>query len=438
MARPSARQPAIEPFWNRLGPILAYPLQRDALATIVLLSIARLLGYFPGLVGWILDLLVTIAILRYAGEVLYRTAHGRMSAPTGLNTDDGRGWTLFWVQVGLVVLALFGGFLGVALEAPPVGVAVVALVALGTPGAMVSAAIDGDWLRALNPLLWLNVMLRLGGPYFLLAGLCLLIVASVGNAQDLLGPVLPGPLAALGGAFAMHYALVATFHLMGYTVWQYHQRLGFTPDEGGPVPTRPEDADAAALAQAEALAADGELAAAEGLLREHLRERGGSDALRARHRKFLRLRGDTAALLADGRETINVLLARDDERGAVAMWRECRELDRGFWPADPEQVHRLAAKAASLGLSELALNGVSGFHKAFPKHRDIPRNYLLAARLMGERFGQDAKALELLRQLQQGFPGHPLAPEIAEYARTLEALVAKAPPRRPSDAATRS
>ena len=422
--------PAITPFWQRLGPILRYPLQRESLATIVVLSVARLLGYIPGPPGWIADLLVTIAILRYAGEVLYRTAHGRMEAPTGLNSDDGRGWTLFWVQVCLVLMLLFSSFLGVALEAPPVGVLAMALVAIGTPGAMISAAIDGSWTRALNPLLWLTVMLRLGGPYFLLAGLCLLIGASAGNAQDLLERLLPGPLAVIASALALHYGIVATFHLMGYTVWQYHAKLGFEPDGGAALPDRPADPDADTLAQAEALAADGELAAAEALLREHLRERGGSDALRARHRRFLRLRGDTAALLADGRETINVLLARDDERGAVAMWRECRELDPAFWPSDPDQVQRLAAKAAAMGLSELALKGVSGFHKAYPKHRDIPRNYLLAARLMVDRFGQDAKALELLRQLQQGFPQHPLAGEIADYAKTVEALAAKPAPKR--------
>ena len=422
-----ARAPAIEPFWQRLGKIFAYPLQREALLTIALLSIARLLGYIPGPVGWIFDLLITIAILRYAGEVLYRTAHGRMDAPTGLNSDDQRGWTLFWVQLGLVLMVLFGQFVAVAMEAPLLGTLALGLVALGMPGAMASAAIDGDWARALNPLLWLTVMLRLGAPYFLLAGLCLLVAASAGNAQELLESTLPGPFAAIAGALALHYALVAVFHLMGYTVWQYHARLGFEPDEGGLLATPVVDPDADALARAEALAADGELAAAEALLREHLRERGGSDAVRDRHRKFLRLRGDKPALLADGRETINVRLARDDERGAVAMWRECRELDPAFWPSDPGQVHRLATRAATMGLSDLALKGVSGFHKAFPKHPDIPRNYLLAARLLVDRFGQDAKALELLRQLQQGYAQHPLAGEIADYAKTVEALAAKPP-----------
>ncbi len=427
--RSAQRNRAIEPFWQRLSQITTYPLQREALFTIVALAVMRLVVYVPVL-GWLLDLMVTIAILRYAGEVLYRTAHGKMDPPAGYSADDQRGWTLFWVQLVLFVLAMFGAFLGEALEAPVLGVVVVAFVALATPGALISAAIDGDWLHALNPLLWLQVMLRLGIPYLLLAGLCLLIVISKANAQEFMLPLMPGPIAVVVSGLIGNYALIATFHLMGYVVYQYHEVLDFAVDPHEAPLVRPGDADGELLAQSEALAADGELAAAETILREHIRERGGSDALRARYRKLLRLRGDHLALLADGRDWINVLLARDDERRAVEIWRECRELDAGFWPSDPAMVHRLAQKAAALGMSELALKGTSGFHKAFPKHVDIARNYLLAARLLVDRFGRDSEALDLLRQLKQNYPQHPLAEEIAAYATVVEGLVASAAPKR--------
>jgi small-conductance mechanosensitive channel len=119
----------IEPFWARLPRITRYPLQSDALATILLLAVARLLGYVPG-VGWILDLVVTIAMLRYCGEVLYRTARGRLEAPTGYQADESTGWTLFWVQLALVVMIIAGGLLATALEVPAVAFIVLALVAL--------------------------------------------------------------------------------------------------------------------------------------------------------------------------------------------------------------------------------------------------------------------------------------------------------------------
>jgi hypothetical protein len=89
---------------------------------------------------------------------------------------------------------------------------------------------------------------------------------------------------------------------------------------------------------------------------------------------------------------------------------------------DPEQVGRLAQKAADMGQSEAALRFTSGFHKAFPKHKDIPRNYLLAAKLLAERFNQEAKATELLNGVKQLFPSHPMLPEIDAYLDFLTKL----------------
>lgn len=427
--RSAQRNRAIEPFWQRLSQITTYPLQREALFTIVALAVMRLVVYVP-LLGWLLDLFVLIAILRYAGEVLYRTAHGRMDPPAGYSADDSRGWTLFWVLLALVLLALFGGLVAAAVEAPWVGTATIAVIALVAPGAMISAAIDGDWQRALNPTLWLQVMLRLGAPYLLLAVLCVMILLSEANTQAFMQPLMPGPFAVVMSGLISHYALVASFHLMGYVVYQYHEVLEFAVDARMAPLARRDDVDAELLAQSQALAADGDLAAAETILREHIRERGGSDAVRARHRKLLRMRGDTAALLADGREWINMLIAREHERRALEVWRECRELDPGFWPSDPALVLRLAQTAAALGLSELALKSTSGFHKAFPKHADIVPNYLLAARLLVDRYGRDAQALELLRGLERNYPQHPLAAEIAAYATVVEGLVASAAPKR--------
>ena len=88
--RSAQRNRAIEPFRQRLSQITTYPLQREALFTIAALAVMRLVGYVPVL-GWLLDLMVIVAILRSAGEVLYRTAHGRMDPPADYSTDDHRG-----------------------------------------------------------------------------------------------------------------------------------------------------------------------------------------------------------------------------------------------------------------------------------------------------------------------------------------------------------
>ena len=108
------------------------------------------------------------------------------------------------------------------------------------------------------------------------------------------------------------------------------------------------------------------------LLREHLRERGGSDAVHTQYRKLLRVAGNNEELLRHGREYISALLAQDKDKRALDIVRECGEIDPAFAPAQAGDVTRLAHKAADWGLTQVAIRLLSGFHKRFPKSADIP------------------------------------------------------------------
>jgi hypothetical protein len=66
------------------------------------------------------------------------------------------------------------------------------------------------------------------------------------------------------------------------------------------------------------------------------------------------------------------------------------------------------------------------FHRRHPKHRDVPRNSLLAAKLLAERMGKDATARVLLDQIMREFPDHPMAAEIGAYRRHLGQLAVAA------------
>ena len=94
--------------------------------------------------------------------------------------------------------------------------------------------------------------------------------------------------------------------------------------------------------------------------------------------------------------------------------RECGEIDPAFAPAQAGDVTRLAHKAADWGLTQVAIRLLSGFHKRFPKSADIPKNYLLVAKLMHDKLGQDREAQALLQQLKGAYPQHELMPQIEE------------------------
>lgn len=423
LARPArVRTDAIEPFWLRLRQISTYPLQKEALFTITAFAVLRILWFLPGSIGNLMNLLVSVAMFKYASEVLVHTANGRMEAPTGYATDEEVGWLQVKLQAMLFVMALAASLL------LPTPLAVVALLFIGfaIPGATMSVAIDRNLWHALNPITWVQIMARLGMPYFVAAALCFAFLISQLNAQSLLLPFLPKWLGLIVFYLIAHYATVAIYHLMGYLVYQYHELLGYEI-EVREVLRRPNDVQSGLLADAEAMVREGNTQAAEEMLRDEIESRGALPAVHDRYRKLLQLRGDNERLLRHGRDYLNVLIAQDQDRKALDVIRECRAIDKAFMPSEPGYVTRLAHKAAEIGQSQLALEITSGFHRAHPKHPDVAKNYLLAAKLLAEKFNKDEQARALIRQIRENYPNHPLMPEIESYAKFLDALAQPAP-----------
>ncbi len=411
----------IVPFWNRLREISLYPLRGEALITIGLLALCRLFTLLP-LLGWLIGLAIWVGVYKYGFEVLRASANGRLEPPPGsINVDEDLGWSAIYLQAGFVLFNI-GGYL---LFGPLGGILISVLLAFGLPGAVMSLAMDENVLHALNPATWLQVMARLGRPYFVAVALCLLINASMANAQALLLPFLPFLVAVVVFYFLAHYALIATFHLMGYLIYQYHDELGYVVEAPEPATPVASDPDQALLDESAALVRDGKPGVATDLLREHLRASGGSDAVHLQYRKLLRLAQNKDELLRHGREYLNVLLAQDKDKRAVELAQECVDLDPHFAPSQPGQITRIAQKAAQLGQTRTALRLLSGFHRRYPKSPDIPQNYLLAARLMHERVGEDAQARALLVQLQTVYPEHPLLPEIEAQLAAIDSMAAR-------------
>ncbi len=419
----------VVPFWNRLRAISLYALRGDALVTLIVLSACALLTLLPG-VGRLVALLITVAFYKYGFEVLRATADGHMDPPPGgFRVDESAGWSAIRLQVCFILLTV----LAIVLLGPIAGLIVAIVLAFGWPGAMMSLAIDGSVLHALNPVTWLSIMGRLGWPYFIAALLCFVIYLSMANAQSLFARFVPFVGAIVVAQFLSGYALVTTFHLMGYLVHQYQDELGYVSDQQPAshhalaAPNRPADPDRDVLEQTETLVRDGKPEDAAKLLEDHLRGRGGADGAHMQYRKLLRLVGNRDGLLQHGREYLSSLFARDKSQLAVDVARECVELDPAFAPDQAEQTTWIAHKAAQVGQNQTALRLLSGFHKRHPQSADIPKNYLLVATLMFERFNRDQDAHALLTQLQKKYPGHELQPRIAEQLALVERMLGKAP-----------
>jgi len=418
-----ARHAEIVPFWNRLREISLYPAHMGALTTILVLALCHLVDFLPlGIVGWLLDLLIWVALYKYAFECLRATANGRLEPPEiAVSVDDSLGWSQIWLQVAFFALNLLAFLL-----LGPVGGAIVAIfLALALPGAIMSLAMDENLGLALSPATWLAVMSRLGWPYVAVAALYFLFGVSQRYAQAMVVPFLPTFLSVIMVHLITNYVVVATFHLMGYLIYQYHDEIGYEPSTAAtPLRRAIDDPDQRFLDEAAQRVRDGKPEAACDLISTQLRGRGGSEAMHAQYRKLLSLLERRDEQLRHGREWITILLAQDKDRRAVDVARECIELDPTFELAEADEVTRVARKAVDVGATQLALKLVSTSYKRHPKHADVPQNCLLAAKLLAERMGKEDTARKLLDQVLQGFPQHPLRAEVVAYRQFLDKLAA--------------
>jgi hypothetical protein len=421
---PSTRADEIVPFWNRLREISLYPAHPAALTTIGVLALCHLVTDLP--FGFVLDILVWVALYKYAFECLRATADGRMEPPEiAIAIEDSLGWDQIKLQAAFLLLNI-GGFIFLG----PVGGSMVSIVlALSLPGAIMSLAMDQNLGHALNPATWVAIFARLGWPYLAVAGLYFVLNVSQRYAQALVVPILPAVLAEIVFYFITHYVVVATFHLMGYLIYQYHEDVGYEPaPPPQPLSRTLADPDQSLLDEAAQRVRDGQPEVAADVLGQAIKGRGGSELVHTQYRKLLALLGRRDEQLRHGREWISILLAQDKDKRAVDVARECTDLDPGFEPSNPDDVARIAQKAVDMGATQVALKLVSAYIKTHPKHRDVPRNALIAAKVLAERMGKDDVAKKLLDQVAERFPNDALAPDIAAYRAFLDKVGAPKPP----------
>lgn len=411
----------IEPLFQRLPSILAYPAAPSMLWMIAALCALRLLAHLPSLLGLAFELIFWVMGFKLAVEALVNTAHGRIE-PLGrddLAATDGEAVQQMLLQVLVsVAITAVAVFVGLVPALVMLGVAVLLL-----PAAIIMLAIDRSLAGALNPLAWGALIGRLGARYFgAVAVLAVLVVVS-GVAQAVFARLLPSDMGTLPGGFVSLYALVAGYHLLGYLIYENHVALGLDVAPAVPRATLANPMEDEAVAQADALTRDGEHAAAADLLQQMFRGRGASDPVHDRYRQSVIAAGDTPRLVRHAREYLGSLLATGKDKRALAVAVETLAHDPSFRHDIPDDVARLVAQAARTGQAQLAVSLAHDFEARFPGSERTPEVVLAAANLMAERLGQEQAAHDRLLACMRQHPGHALEPSLREAQASAARLV---------------
>lgn len=406
----------IEPFWERLGSFITYPLRGDALAILLVLSLGQVLGLVPVL-GWIIVLLLLATAYKYAFTILRETANGRLDPPGGvMEAPDSVVIKFLALYVLLICAVLFIAFFAGATAA----IIAAIVFTFAVPAATMALAMDESLANALNPVTWLAIIGRLGGAYFLLFALLFVFQLSAANATGLAGRFLPPLVSDIVFSAIFFWGLFGTFHLMGYLLYQYHERFGFEPEAHEHAAQRPESRDGLLLADSEALIRDGQVEQATALLGEEINRRAVPLEVHERYRRLLRQQVAPDRLLQHGALFLNLLMLEGEHRRALALARECLDLDPGFAPLLPEQGLELAQHARALGQSRLAVDLLASIRRAFPKDRARAEWALMEADMLLQRGDGDAQAREALAGARERC-------DDPDQQRRLDALLAAVP-----------
>ncbi|KGK59527.1 membrane protein [Xanthomonas cannabis pv. phaseoli] len=387
-----AVQAAPAPFWTRIPAIATYPLRGSALYALIALTLCSALLVLPGILKLLVMGVLGMATYTYAFDILRHTADGQADAPRlGYNSFDS-------AVLRLILLAIALGIVigAAAVVAGPFGltIAYVATLLL-LPGMLISLAIDGSLRRALNPAVSIDMAMRIGWPYLAAYGLLYVIQGSGTAAAFIALTYLPPIVREATTLVASIWALFASFHLMGYLVYQYHEALGYTPS-GGDVQER-ADPDQRLLDEAEHHVREGHTDEAFQAVRGAVRSRAVSLAVHELYQRLLRQHHRSDELHEHTRHYINRLLQERQERRALALQREALDSDPAFTPMLPEQATLLAERAKMAGQFQLATDGLLAAIAAWPRDPMLPSWSLDAGLMLAERFGRDDQARALLQ-----------------------------------------
>lgn len=401
------------PLLQRLPAAFGYPLRGAALASCVGLALAHYVGLLPSAVGTLASLMVWAATWRYAADCMLHTAHGFADPPeVSLGGNESAGWALTAIHLLLAALCVLSAVFWPGALWP-----ILIAAALVLPAIDMTLAFEGNLAAALNPAQIARVIGGFGLAYLIPVAINLAVAALVVLASLATG-LLPRIVALPLYAFAYTYLVVLGFHLMGAMIHERHERFGMAPEAERLVADSGQDADARLL-EAVRQRAEEQPRAAIDMLVARLQDRSAPASLHMAYRQLLRQEGLREALLVHGQIWTAALQANGEGKRALGLVQECMDVDPAFLPDDPATAGPLAELAARLGMSRLAVKLCWGYLSAWPRAPEAPRVGLLAAQQLGQRLGQPAEALVLLRRLAAAWPEHPLRADLLALERQL-------------------
>ena len=396
---------AVEPFWRRLKEAFQYPVNSSAMTLIIgtaVLSLLATLMPFLLLLAALMGLFATGAMLKYSFTCLERTAMGEMKAPDMMEAYEGGIKLLFQlIFITLIMLVVVGAaahYLGMAVAGL---LGVVAVVSY--PAILIRLAQTQSALSALNPLAALAIISAIGLPYGLLIAFIIMMMTSVAVLNEWIGTLIPAASYFLQAVVSNYYTVVI-FHLMGYMLFQYQERLGYSAriedDDDEESQSLRSDAERY-QAQIEVLLKEGEYEQMVDLYYRMFKQFPNDNQFYDKYFELLYackksvLMADFAGLYLD----FTLRKKRYDK--LTAIFKQILLVAPDYIPSTADMRLQLAKLLVQQGDNKLALKLLNGLHKQYPDSPVLVDAYQLMAGLLEEIPGMQAQAGKCRQLIEQ-------------------------------------
>ncbi|MFT5419605.1 MAG: tetratricopeptide (TPR) repeat protein [Candidatus Endobugula sp.] len=219
-----------EPFWRRLQQSFRYPMHPQAATMIGIVSLlTTLCSLIPSVFIFLPLLMLSGAMMKYAFTCLESTSSGNLTAPN-IGQAFGEGLSLLIKLMAIFILIGASITATIYIFGVTLGMIIGLLFIVSLPAILINFSINEDIIEALNPINASRLMLSIGIPYLLLLVFIGIMLVSVGAISQFIGDSHSLITTTLQSIVSNYYTIVI-FHIMGYMIFQYQDRLGFIARE---------------------------------------------------------------------------------------------------------------------------------------------------------------------------------------------------------------
>jgi tetratricopeptide (TPR) repeat protein len=417
----------IDPFWKRLPRIFLYPLSMYPLMIMAICTVVQSIFNGPGLLNWLIQLAAGMVLLKYAFEALKATSSGNLKQPKITAETVSRDIHIVLKQyviiiamivAGVILWFRFGGSISGVLLIIIFGIFCLFFL----PSMIILLVTSGSFFHAINPVMFIGLTFRIGWPYLLMIFFLMLLQFAPLTVGGYIFQFFPQALHLPMQIFTASFYVIVCYHLMGYVILQYHERIGYQVDfedfadpSTEPVEAKEVDPDAPVLNAVNPLIQDGKLDEAISQIKQMTKSQGIKGVnLSERYYNLLKMKKRTEEMVEYGDKHLDLLVAENNKSKALQVYAECLKLRPDFLPG-ADALFKLGGWLNENGKTKPALGLYNRLIKEYPQNPIVPKTYFRVAQIFHDRLMNIEKARKMLGALKSKYPEHDIIPHVENY-----------------------